>query len=182
MIDLIAKRIDDLHTFDPNDIELLVAQDECMQDTSSYEGPGISVAQIQAKSIVELERFVDGLRAAVKLPLHTPFIRGMTVILGFSQEELRVRRMAEERRQAAIRRAKAEGRYIEWEHADLYAEIEAVAGAGRRAGKEAWFSCPFGHSTGQTPSLHVNIEARTWHCFGCQRGGGVTHWRREIRK
>ena len=48
----------------------------------------------------------------------------------------------------------------------------------KKAGKNYLALCPF-HSE-KTPSFHVNEEKQIFYCFGCQKGGDVITFLREI--
>ncbi len=122
-----------------------------------------------------LARWIIDIRNAVLLPLGVEFIDGIKAMLAFSQDEARAR----------IERARRRERYIAkygpstWQDADLLAEVAAVAGEGRRAGREVLFRCPFHND--RHPSLRVNPEKRTWYCDPCCKGGGVITWRKLIK-
>ena len=168
-----------LFVFDPTSVRQLFEQDDAMDASAAYDGPGLSIREVRRLEDGELALFLDGCRNALLLPLSVRFQHGIAVVLGFGQAEQRHRALERARRDVAIRRAKANGTYQDWEKADLVAEITAVCGEGKLIGREWWFSC--NKHSDSTPSLHVNAEKRVWHCFGCQRGGGVVEWRRENR-
>ena len=161
-------------TFDPADIQRLFEQDAIGDEYGAW--PAVSKHEIRTKTDSELARFINDLRDAVLLPLDDTFIDGMRGLLDFASNEAMNRMRARDKREAGIRRAKANGTYQAWEEADLLAEVAAVCGEGKQRGREWWFLCAL--HTESTPSLHVDPETRRWHCFGCQKGGGVVQWRR----
>jgi hypothetical protein len=120
----------------------------------------------------QLAATIPVLRNAVKLPIADMLIDLLAVLLADAEGEAR--------RRLEIARKRSQRPATDWQNADLITEIAAVAGEGRQRGSDVWFHCPFGHSSGRTASLHVDAGRRLWHCFGCQRGGGVVAWRRAV--
>jgi hypothetical protein len=105
------------------------------------------------------------------------FNDGIRGVLEYAEEVARGRIAKAERRARDVEKYGADS----WELADLAAEVQAISGEGQRRGSDCWFHCPFGHSRRRTPSLHVDARRRIWHCFACQRGGGVLAWRDAVK-
>lgn len=120
----------------------------------------------------DLALWVSKARECRLLPVSEPYMAVIDETLADLEH------VANERRIKNRRRAEAIARFGEssWEAADLNAEVEAVCGQGKRMGKETWYRCPF-HDD-QNPSLEVNAEKKVWKCWGCDKKGGVTDWRR----
>ena len=57
------------------------------------------------------------------------------------------------------------------ERNDIVDVVSGYVALGKRSGVNYFGLCPF-HSE-KTPSFAVNPETRTYHCFGCGKGGGV---------
>ena len=51
----------------------------------------------------------------------------------------------------------------------------------KKSGSWIFWLCPF-HPDKKTPSLGVNAENGTWHCFGCGKGGDAIAWLREYHQ
>lgn len=173
---------DTVTEFDPNNVSRLFAQDWLVGNSNVYprfpihftshvfDSPSAVRACEPAYDEVPdavLADHLRGLRNAILLPFCTQFNTALRGVLALGEDEARAR----------IRR-KPKREWDEWRYADLRAEVEAVCGEGRKSGREFFFSCPF-HSD-SSPSLHVNPETKTWHCFACTRGGGVVDWRKAI--
>ena len=59
---------------------------------------------------------------------------------------------------------------------DLAAMVSQDLGQPRRkSGRWCMWLCPF-HPDRKTPSLGVNRENGSWHCFGCLKGGDAISW------
>jgi hypothetical protein len=169
-------RIDALDNIDFSNPQQVFEADARIETYGPSAAPGVSPHSVTALTDDELARFLRGLRDAVRLPLNRDFLHGLATVSGFAEAEARKRIAEARKRKARVMRYGVSS----WEDADLLAEVSAVAGAGRQRGGQWWFNCPFGHSRGRTPSLHVDPERRIWKCFGCQRGGGVVGWRRSV--
>jgi hypothetical protein len=131
-----------------------------------------SVARRYCGTDDELVHVVRALRKAVRLPIGDALRCHLQDAIEAYEAEVRRRLTAAHPRKSS--------RYgpSDWEHADLVAEIAAVAGDGKRQGRSWWFVCPL-HAD-KNPSLHVDPDRRLWHCFGCGAGGGVVAFRRTI--
>ncbi len=172
-------------TFDPSDIELLFVQDEAGQEYGAQPSfPHNTEIVFLSPSLVthrpttprfemgddELGPFITSLRNAVLLPLSDEYLVWMGELLVGAENEARIRL---QRRETAARRRREYGP-SDWEKADLVAEVEAVAGQGRKTGGAYWL-----HDD-RSPSLEVSAEKRVWHCFSCGKAGGVVDWRKAI--
>ena len=185
----------DLLILDPGDVQKLFELDALMEEYGGSATPSIgpawqwrtewaSASTLRVKwplelkpggchlSDGELATYVLDIRNAVLLPLNEEFLGGLRFLLGVAEGEALRRIARDTRRKISTRRHPA------WEDADLVAEVEAVCGPGRQRGRDVWFSCHWHED--RTPSLHVDPTKRIWHCFGCQRGGGVVAWRKML--
>jgi len=180
---------------DPTDTQRLEEQDLIGQDYGAWPMPPqqhrgepaeynanlVPVAHCITKIDIDndgLARYLAGLRTAVLLPLSDEFNEQLRGWLAIYEDEA-IRRLRErDLREVGIRRAKANGTYQAWEDADLVAEVEMIIGPLQKRGREYVGRCPFHED--RTPSLRVNAEKKTWHCFPCARGGGVVAWRKAI--
>jgi len=183
----------DLLTLDLSDVQKLFELDALIEEYGDTAAPSIgaawhwrtewaSASTVQVAAPLELKRcdltnddlatYIHDVRNAVLLPLNGEFLSGLRFLLDVAEQEAR-RRIAQGARRTIVAQ-----HYPSWEDADLVAEVEAVCGPGRQRGPAVWFSCHW-HAD-RTPSLHVDPERRIWHCFGCQRGGGVVAWRQAI--
>lgn len=166
-MDLIARRWEDLDTFDPSDPELLLVQDHVGQTYGSW--PRIAKVQLREYPDSELAKFIRDLRNAVKLPLFADFLDGMKAVLEVAEEIARERLV---RREKAERRIRKWGK-SDWSAFDLIGAVRDLTGeAGIKKRDEYWFKCPWHED--RTPSLEVNAVKKTWHCWaGCGSGGVV---------
>ncbi len=116
--------------------------------------------------------YIRELRGVLKYPLCDDFRDALANCLALAEEEAcrRLRRLRGRRPRS--------GRYIEWENANLLADVESVCGPGVRRGRRVVFRCCF-HDD-KRPSLSVDPEKRVWFCHPCGRGGGVVDWRKAI--
>ena len=200
----------DVLTFDPTEIERLWEQDAIYLDygylvdttwqwtatgpfappvTLAFDGDSAGLeATSRAATLLasrpryrgnddEFARYLRALRMAVSFPLNGMLVSRMRLVLDVAEEEM-TERIKEKRERA---RRKALYGDANWESADLVAEVAAVAGEGQAIRGEVWFHCPLGHRDSDA-SLHVNRAKRTWHCFGCQAGGGVVDWRKTVAR
>lgn len=159
---------------DWSDPRAIIEANDLIPEYGPSAAPAVSPHQITRMADDELASFLSDLRNAIKLPLHSAFVRGLTVVLGFTEAEAQHRIATARRREERVR-CYGES---DWQSADFLSEVEAVAGPLKRRGREWWACCPFHQE--RTPSFHVNAEAKVWHCFGCGAGGGVLDWRRRI--
>lgn len=120
----------------------------------------------------DLAGYLGEIRDALKLPLADGFLAAMADLL------LVLEGIAAGRVAALRRREQGRERYQPWQDADLVAEVEAVCGPGRKAGKHYRFPCPF-HAD-KSPSLTVDAARKLWYCWPCSKGGGVVAWRKAI--
>jgi hypothetical protein len=51
-----------------------------------------------------------------------------------------------------------------------------------KRGKELWSCCPLPGHEEETPSFHVDPEKQLFHCFGCNRGGDLFEFARQIHQ
>ena len=73
--------------------------------------------------------------------------------------------------------------YDSLEIEELKSQVNIVKVVGKyvdlkQKGRDFWGCCPF-HSD-KTPSFKVSEEKQLYHCFGCQAGGDVLTFLREI--
>jgi DNA primase len=50
----------------------------------------------------------------------------------------------------------------------------------RKRGRDWWGLCPFHQE--ESPSFHVREQQQSWYCFGCQKGGDLFDFVKEIEK
>lgn len=117
----------------------------------------------------EIARWIVALREAVKLPLEP-------IVLAGAEETLGMLEAAKSQRNKTKRTSPLND---DWLTADLQAEIQAVAGVGKQVGKKLWYRCPLHQD--KTASLEVDPALKLWHCFGCDKKGGVYAWRQAVR-
>lgn len=165
--------LDEYEVFDPSNIRLLFEQDDAMDATPAYEGPGLAMKDVLRLSDTELATFIKACKNALLLPLSDRFLHGIATVCGFAMGEQQEREKQARKRQERIRRFGES----DWQSADIIAEIGAVVALTKR-GREWKGLCPF-HSE-RTPSFSVNAEKKAWHCHGCGRGGGVLAWRKAV--
>lgn len=170
--------------FDATNVERIFVQNELILDYGAFPDIPIRYQKRQYDGVSamhlsepawdrtmpddELARQVKGLREARKLPLCEPFLTLIAQLRSFGEQEVK-------RRMAARRRSDDE-----WKRADLVREVEQVCGPGRKAGRKFLFHCCL-HPNDRDASLQVDPDTRLWHCFGCDRKGGVYQWREAIR-
>lgn len=171
---------------DPADHEMLLLQDVVGRRWDAwptfpgrYEERTVMPSTITRSSAVPdfspfsdsaLAAWISGMREAMFLPLSAPFHDGLVALLRDGEGEAK-RRLRTPRR-------RLDTSYTEF---DLLGAVEGFVGAqGRIAGRDVWFSCPW-HSD-STPSLHVEAAKRIWHCFACNKGGGVREWQVAIKQ
>jgi len=61
---------------------------------------------------------------------------------------------------------------------DIYDVVSGYVRLTKRSGANVFGLCPFHNE--KTPSFTVNTEKQFYHCFGCQKGGGVINFIKEI--
>jgi len=166
--------IDELFTFDPRDLRRIYQQDFLLRERTDDTPMEMTIPRAAIRAMPDSE-FAAYLRHARAVPL-LPVCDGLRE-LG-ARHATWCEAEAQRRVHLAEKRARA-ARYADsWATADFLAEVEAVCGPGRKAGKQVWFRCPWHEDS--TPSLEVDPARRLWHAFCCGRSGGVLDWRREI--
>jgi len=180
---------DTIQQFDANNVSRLFAQDwlvirsgvwpilPIVYTERIYDSPSLvrhaAPAIDPELSDYEFGLLLTGLQNAVLLPLCPEFNTTLRGLLALCRADVARRLREAKKRERNLCLYGESG----WQNADFRAEVEAVCGPGHKAGREFFFSCPF--HTDSDPSLHVDPETKRWHCFGCQRGGGVLDWRKE---
>src|SRR3990167_4267442 len=185
---LFAARLDREHfhkppmaDFDPVDHERLAVQDALYEEAGDlphffgrwYVALEQGVTQPRFRgSDADFNHYAEAMCDALKLPL-AMHVHLLDAWEAWGLPEAARRIAATERR---LRAALHYGNGDRWQDADLLAEVEARCGQGRKEGAQWAFPCPW--HTDRHPSLKVHPVKKTWYCWPCQKGGGVTAWRR----
>lgn len=163
--------------FDPSNIELLFVQDEAGLRYGEWP-QSLRRRDFERMTDTQLATMITGCADALLLPFSDNFLGGIRAVSIEARDVASVRLLAREKADRRRRETGERG----WADADLLAEVEALAGQGRKKGRAYWFHCPIpGHPNGdRNPSLEVDPVGKVWTCWSLHGGGGVIAWRKAI--